>query len=80
MRLLIRYFFRGVRILLAPVMLISEKLSTPSAVERSSEEQARVDAECANAVRADAAEAAEGDVDVRQLPLIGARLCMGEHR
>ena len=46
MRVLIRYFFRGVRILLAPVMLISEKLSTPSAVERSSEEQARVDAEC----------------------------------
>ena len=46
MRVLIRYFFRGVRILLAPVMLISEKLSTPSAVERSPEEQARVDAEC----------------------------------
>ncbi|WP_083026360.1 glutaredoxin family protein [Vreelandella lionensis] len=46
MRILIRYFFRGVRVLLAPVMLISEKLSTPKAVERTSEEQAQVDAAC----------------------------------
>ena len=46
MRILIRYFFRGVRVLLAPVMLISEKLSTPKAVERTPEEQAQVDAAC----------------------------------
>ena len=46
MRSLIRYFFRGVRVLLAPVMLISEKLSTPKAVERTPEEQAQVDAAC----------------------------------
>ncbi|GGC97126.1 glutaredoxin family protein [Vreelandella lutescens] len=46
MRILIRYFFRGVRLLLAPVMLISEKLSTPKAVERTPEEQAQVDAAC----------------------------------
>ncbi|GAA3907975.1 glutaredoxin [Halomonas cibimaris] len=46
MRILIRYFFRGVRLLLAPVMLVSEKLSTPKAVERSEAEQAKVDRAC----------------------------------
>ncbi|MGM0834002.1 glutaredoxin [Halomonas qinghailakensis] len=46
MRVLIRYFFKGVRLILAPVMLISEKLSTPKSVERSEEEQAKVDAAC----------------------------------
>ena len=46
MRILIRDFFRGVLVLLAPVMLISEKLSTPKAVERTPEEQAQVDAAC----------------------------------
>ncbi|WP_249975388.1 glutaredoxin family protein [Vreelandella olivaria] len=46
MRVLIRYFFRGVRLVLAPVMLISEKLSTPAAVTRTPEEQARVDQAC----------------------------------
>lgn len=46
MRVLIRYFFRGVRLVLAPVMIISEKLTTPSAIERTLEEQARVDQAC----------------------------------
>ncbi|MFQ3787078.1 glutaredoxin family protein [Halomonas sp. A29] len=46
MRLVLRYFFRGVRLVLSPVMLIAEKLSTPQSVERSTEEQARVDGEC----------------------------------
>ncbi|MYL24223.1 glutaredoxin family protein [Vreelandella massiliensis] len=46
MRTLIRYFFRGVRLVLAPVMLISEKLSTPQSVERTPEEQAEVDNAC----------------------------------
>ncbi|CAM3317700.1 glutaredoxin family protein [Halomonas lysinitropha] len=48
MRILIRTFFRGLRLVLAPVMLISEKLSTPQAIERSPEEQARVDEACQN--------------------------------
>ncbi|MDW7747920.1 glutaredoxin [Halomonas sp.] len=48
MRILIRTFFRGLRLVLAPVMLVSEKLSTPQAVERSPEEQARVDEACRN--------------------------------
>ncbi|MCL5426330.1 glutaredoxin family protein [Halomonas sp. NPDC076908] len=46
MRVLIRYFFRGVRLVLAPIMLISEKLSTPTAVDRTPEQQALVDQEC----------------------------------
>jgi len=44
MKLVIRYFFRSVRLVLSPIMLVSEKLSTPKAIERSAEEQARVDA------------------------------------
>jgi len=46
MRIIVRYFFRGLRVLLTPVMLVSEKLSTPRSVERSAEEQAEVDAAC----------------------------------
>ncbi|HSP57463.1 MAG TPA: glutaredoxin [Halomonas sp.] len=48
MRILIRTFFRGLRLVLAPVMLISEKLSTPQAIERNPDEQARIDAACRN--------------------------------
>lgn len=48
MRILIRYFFRGVRLVLAPVMLISEKFTTPKAVERPPEEQVQVDQACQN--------------------------------
>jgi len=43
MRILVRYFFRFVRLVLTPFMLLSEKLSTPKSVNRSAEEQARVD-------------------------------------
>ncbi|SNY95813.1 glutaredoxin family protein [Halomonas sp. hl-4] len=46
MRTLVRYFFRGLRVVLAPIMLVSEKLSTPQSVTRTPEEQAQVDAEC----------------------------------
>ncbi|MDR9439764.1 MAG: glutaredoxin [Halomonas sp.] len=48
MKILIRTFFRGLRLVLAPVMLVSEKLSTPKAIERSPDEQARVDEACRN--------------------------------
>lgn len=46
MRTLIRYFFRGLRVILAPIMMVSEKLSTPQAVTRTPEEQANVDEAC----------------------------------
>ncbi len=48
MRVIIRYFFRTLRLILTPFMLISEKLSTPKSVERSPEEQGRVDDACEN--------------------------------
>ncbi|RDB43262.1 glutaredoxin [Halomonas sp. DQ26W] len=47
MKILIRYFFRGVRLVLSPILLASEKLSTPTAISRSPEAQAEVDAACA---------------------------------
>lgn len=43
MRVIIRYFFRTLRLVLTPVMLLSEKFSTPGSVNRSAEEQARAD-------------------------------------
>ena len=47
MRIIIRTFFRGLRLVLAPVVLIAEKLSTPkAAVERTPEQQAEVDRAC----------------------------------
>lgn len=48
MRVLVRYFFRGLRVVLTPVMLISETLSTPKRMQRPPAEQAKVDAACKN--------------------------------
>lgn len=43
MRLVIRYFFRTIRLILTPVMLISERFSTPKSVTRPPDQQAEVD-------------------------------------
>jgi glutaredoxin len=43
MRVIIRYFFRTLRLVLTPFMLLSEKLSTPESVTRSADEQVRAD-------------------------------------
>ena len=43
MRIIIRYFFRTLRLVLTPFMLLSEKLITPNGISRSAEQQARVD-------------------------------------
>lgn len=48
MRVIIRYFFRTLRLILTPFMLISEKLSTPTGIERPPEEQGCVDDACKN--------------------------------
>ena len=47
MRSIIRLFFRTLRLVLAPFMLLSEKLTRGSALERSPAQQAEVDAETA---------------------------------
>lgn len=48
MKWLIRTFFKTVRALLGPVMLLWEKLSAPKGMVRSPEQQQRVDAETRN--------------------------------
>lgn len=45
MRILIRYFFRTIRVLLAPVMLLSEKLTTPKPIVRDPQKQKEIDAQ-----------------------------------
>lgn len=45
MRILIRYFFRALRAVLTPFLLLGDKLTTPKSMEREPDEQARVDAE-----------------------------------
>ena len=46
MRVLIRLFFRLVRLILTPFMLFAEKLNTPAAIKREDAEQAIVDEAC----------------------------------
>ena len=46
MRIIIRYFFRTLRLILTPFMLISEKLSTPKGITRTPDAQAKVDSAC----------------------------------
>lgn len=46
MRLVLRYFFRTVRLVLTPVMLFAEKLGAPQAIARDPERQADIDREC----------------------------------
>ncbi|WP_019676134.1 glutaredoxin family protein [Arsukibacterium perlucidum] len=46
MRLFIRLFFRLIRLILTPFMLLTEWLTTPKAMIRSPEQQAEVNAAC----------------------------------
>ncbi len=46
MRVVIRYFFRTLRLILTPFVLLSEKMGGGKPVERSAEEQQKVDAAC----------------------------------
>ncbi|MCC5825894.1 glutathione S-transferase N-terminal domain-containing protein [Alkalimonas sp.] len=46
MRAVIRLFFRGIRLILTPFMLVAEKLSTPAPVKREPKEQLKVDKAC----------------------------------
>jgi glutaredoxin len=50
MKLFFRYFFRTIRIILAPFMLIGELLISPKGIVRSAEAQQKVDDECGNLV------------------------------
>jgi len=46
MKSVVRYFFRTLRVLLGPVMLLKEALTRPQGVVRTGAEQASVDAAC----------------------------------
>ncbi len=46
MKPFIRLFFRTLRVLLGPVMLLKERLTRPAAVQRSAAQQAEVDRQC----------------------------------
>ncbi len=48
MRLFFRYFFRTVRIILGPFMLLGELLTSPKGIERAAEAQQKVDEACKN--------------------------------
>ncbi len=46
MKTVIRAFFRTLRIVLGPVMLLKERLTQPAGVQRTAAEQAKVDQQC----------------------------------
>ena len=46
MKTVVRAFFRTLRIVLGPVMLLKERLTRPSGVKRAPEAQASVDLQC----------------------------------
>ena len=46
MKTVIRAFFRTLRVVLGPVMLLKERLSQPAGVQRAPAEQAAVDQQC----------------------------------
>ncbi|MDC8772047.1 glutaredoxin family protein [Roseateles albus] len=48
MKPLIRLFFRTLRIVLGPFMLLKERLARPAPMQRSAEAQAKVDQQCAS--------------------------------
>lgn len=50
MKFIVRTFFRTLRLVLSPFMLLGEKLSTPKGMERPVEAQQRVDQECRSLV------------------------------
>lgn len=48
MKFIVRTFFRTLRLVLTPILLAGEKLSTPQGIARLPEAQQKVDQECRN--------------------------------
>ena len=48
MKIIIRYFFKTLRIILGPVMLLKEKLTRPKGIVRSEAAQQSADMQCQN--------------------------------
>jgi len=47
MKIIIRYFFRTLRLILTPFVLLWEKVTTPKGIERPAEHQQKIDAQTA---------------------------------
>ncbi len=45
MRYIIRYFFKGIRAIIGPIMLTADWLTTPRGIKRAPEDQQRIDAQ-----------------------------------
>jgi len=50
MRLIIRYFFKGVHTIVGPILLTADWLTTPRGIERDPDEQQRIDRQTKNLV------------------------------
>jgi glutaredoxin len=50
MRLIIRYFFKGVHAIVGPILLAADWLTTPRGIKRTPDEQQRIDEETGNLV------------------------------
>ena len=50
MRLIIRYFFKGVHAIVGPILLTVDWLTTPRGIKRSPDEQRRIDKQTENLV------------------------------
>ncbi|WP_310389157.1 glutathione S-transferase N-terminal domain-containing protein [Roseateles sp.] len=48
MKPLIRFFFRTLRVLLGPVMLLKERLTRPAPMQRAAAQQTEIDVQCAS--------------------------------
>jgi glutaredoxin len=48
MKLLFKYFFKTIRIILGPIMLLVDWITTPRGIKRPPEEQAKVDQQAKN--------------------------------
>lgn len=50
MRFIIRYFFKGVRAIVGPLMLAADRLTTPGGIRRDPADQQRIDKQTRNLV------------------------------
>ena len=50
MKFFFKYFFKTIRIILGPIVLLADKITTPRGIKRSPEEQQKIDQEVSNFV------------------------------
>jgi len=45
MKLFFRYFFKTIRLIIGPIILLADKLTTPRGIKRPAEQQAKIDSD-----------------------------------